>query len=50
MESMGIHVGCDLRVVHSGDGRGKPALVAVGETRLAIGHDMLDNILVAVDS
>ena len=50
MESMGIYVGCDLKVVHSGDDPGSPALIAVGETRLAIGYDMLDSILVAVES
>jgi Fe2+ transport system protein FeoA len=46
---MGLNVGCDLEVVHSGDGRGGPTLVAAGESRLAIGHGMLDRILVAVD-
>ncbi len=47
--SMGLNVGCDLEVVHSGNGRGGPTLVATGESRLAIGHGMLDRILVAVD-
>ena len=47
---MGIHVGCDLKVIHNSDGQGTPALVAVGETRLALGYDMLDSILIAVES
>lgn len=47
--SMGLNVGCDLQVVHSGDGRGGPTLIAAGESRIAIGHGMLDRIQVAID-
>jgi Fe2+ transport system protein FeoA len=47
--SMGLNVGCELEVVHSGDGRGGPTLVATGESRIAIGHGMLDRIQIAVD-
>ncbi|PID57601.1 hypothetical protein CSB45_07185 [candidate division KSB3 bacterium] len=49
IESMGIHVGCNLEVIHAGD-RANPALVAVGDARLAIGHDLLDNILIAIET
>lgn len=47
--SMGVHIGCDLEVVHSGNGRGGPTLVAVGDSRIAVGHGMLSRILVAID-
>jgi ferrous iron transport protein A len=47
--SMGLNVGCDLEVVHSGNGRGGPTLVATGESRIAVGHGMLDRIQIAVD-
>lgn len=47
--SMGVHVGCSLEVVHCGNGRGGPVLLAVGSARIAVGHGMLDRILVAVD-
>jgi ferrous iron transport protein A len=47
--SMGLNVGCDLEVIHSGNGRGGPTLVAAGESRIAVGHGMLARIQVAVD-
>lgn len=47
--SMGVNIGSDIEVIHSGNGRGGPTLIATGETRLAIGYGMLDRILVAVD-
>lgn len=47
--SMGVHIGCDIKVLHSGNGRGGPTLVAIGDSRLAIGYGMLDRVLVAVD-
>jgi Fe2+ transport system protein FeoA len=47
--SMGVHVGCDLKVLHSSEGQDSPTLIAIGDTRLAIGREMLDSILVAVE-
>lgn len=47
--SMGVHLGCEIEVLHSGNGRGGPRLVAIGDSRLAIGYGMLDRVLVAVD-
>lgn len=48
--SMGIHVGCEIEVLHSSDSQGGPTLVSAGETRLAIGQGMADKVLVAVDT
>ncbi len=48
MTSMGVHVGEEIRVLHSGRDEGGPTLLAVGEARLAIGHEMAQKILVAV--
>ena len=47
--SMGLNVGSTLELMHSGNGRGGPTLVAVGEVRLAIGHGMAEKVLVAVE-
>jgi ferrous iron transport protein A len=46
LTGLGIRVGQDVQVLRSGYGRG-PILVAAGETRLALGHGMARNILVA---
>ncbi len=48
LASMGIHVGCDIEILHSSNDRHGPILVAAGETRLAIGQGMADKILVAI--
>lgn len=48
LASMGIHVGCDIEILHSSNDRRGPILVAAGETRLAIGQGMADKILVAI--
>lgn len=47
--SMGLYVGCSVRVIHPCSRRGGPALLAVGDTRLAIGRGMLEKILIASD-
>jgi len=48
--SMGLHIGSAIEVLQSpGEGHG-PVLLAVGETRLALGHGMADRVMVAVDS
>ena len=49
MTGMGLNVGSPVDVVQSGDGQDGPTLVATGETRLAIGHEMAERIMVSVD-
>ncbi len=44
--SMGLHAGREVKVLHQGD-NGVPMLIALGETRLAIGQDMTRQIFVA---
>jgi len=44
---MGLNVGSVLTVMHGASGGVGPTLVAVGDTRLAIGHGMAERILVA---
>ena len=46
---MGLNVGSPVELIRASNGRGGPALVATGGTRLAIGHGMASKILVAVD-
>ncbi len=46
---LGINVGSPVELLRASNGRGWPALVAVGETRIAIGHGMASKIIVAVD-
>jgi ferrous iron transport protein A len=45
--SMGLFVGCEVVVL--GGGNGSRMLLAVGDTRIALGHGMADKVLVAVD-
>ncbi len=47
LKSMGLHIGSDIEVIHCGH-RGGPLMVAIGETRLAIGRGMAQKILAAV--
>lgn len=47
--SMGMPLGCEVEVLQNGTPHRGPTLVAVGETRLAIGHGMAEKILVAID-
>ena len=44
---MGLNVGSVLTIMHGANGKGGPTLVAVGDTRLGIGHGMAERILVA---
>lgn len=46
---MGLNVGFEIDVIHSGDGRGGPTLVASRGARLAIGHGMAEKIMVATE-
>jgi ferrous iron transport protein A len=46
--NMGMGVGSEIEVLHGGSGVG-PTLVAVGETRLALGHGMADKVLVCAE-
>lgn len=46
--NMGLNVGVEVRVLHGGNGDG-PALVATGQTRLALGRGMAHRVMVAVD-
>jgi ferrous iron transport protein A len=48
LRSMGLLVGSRVQVVSSCNGRRGPTLVAVGETRLALGYGMSGKILVEV--
>jgi ferrous iron transport protein A len=48
--SMGLLVGSEIEVINSCNGRRGPTLVAVGETRLALGYGMSGKILVEVIS
>lgn len=45
--SMGLNVGCDVRVVRSGRASRGPTLIALGQMRLAIGHGMAERIMVS---
>ena len=45
---MGLHVGCTVKVLRPGALFGGPVLVALGQTRLAIGRGMAEKILVAL--
>ena len=49
LTSMGINIGCEIEVLHSSLGQNGPALVLVGETRLAVGQGMAARILIALD-
>lgn len=44
--SMGLNPGMEVEVLQNASG---PVLVAIGETRLAIGHGMAEKIFVAAD-
>lgn len=46
--SMGLAPGAAIRIVRQG--RGGPVLVAVGETRLAIGRGMSEKVFVEVNA
>ncbi len=46
LASMGLHVGSQVRLLHAPRGSG-PALVGIGQTRLAIGRGMAERILVS---
>jgi ferrous iron transport protein A len=47
---MGLNIGSKLEVLKCNGGRGGPMLVAVGQTRLAIGRGMADKIIVTVEN
>lgn len=46
--NMGLNIGFEVNVIHSGNGRGGPTLVASKGTRLAIGHGMAEKIMVSM--
>jgi len=46
---MGLHVGSEVEILRPSNGTSGPALVASGETRLALGYGMASQILVAID-
>jgi ferrous iron transport protein A len=48
--SMGLNIGSEVEVLSGCDSGKGPILVAVGETRLALGHGMADKIIVEVDA
>lgn len=47
LASMGLHVGSDVEMIQGGR-HGIPYMLAVGDTRLAIGRGMAKHIIVAV--
>ncbi len=47
LKSMGLHIGSEFEIINCG-AHGGPVMVAVGETRLAIGRGMAEKILAAV--
>lgn len=44
--SMGMMMGCTLRVIRAANGSGHPVLVALGHARLAIGRGMAEKVMV----
>ena len=46
LTSMGLAVGSQVRVLQSCNGRRGPTLVAVGESRFAVGYGMAGGVLV----
>ena len=45
---MGLPIGAEIEMIHGcSDGAG-PVMIAVGDTRLAIGHGMAERILIRV--
>lgn len=46
---MGLNVGSLVELLRTPNGRGGPALIATGGTRLALGARMASKIIVAVD-
>ena len=47
---MGLNVGSPVELLRAPNSQGGPALVATGETRIAIGQGMASKIIVAVDA
>lgn len=43
---MGLYVGSEVRMLSANHGSHGPTLLAVGETRLAIGHGMAEKIMI----
>ena len=46
---MGLDLGCEIEVLRGGENSAGPMLIAVGETRLALGRGMSERVLVALD-
>jgi len=47
---MGLTIGAKVEILHGGRGRFKPLVVGVGESRIAIGHDIAKMVLVESDA
>lgn len=47
---MGLTVGAKVEVLQGGNGRNKPLLIGVGESRIAIGRDIAKMILVEAEA
>ena len=47
---MGLTIGAKVEILHGGHGRFKPLVVGVGESRIAIGHDIAKMVLVESDA
>lgn len=46
MAGMGIRIGNTIRLLRGGNGHSGPVLIAVGESRMALGRGMAEKILV----
>jgi|GEM_PF-1791633 len=47
---MGLTIGAKIEILHGGHGRFKPFIIGVGESRIAIGHDIAKLVLVESDA
>ena len=46
---MGLNVGARVEILQGGRSRFKPLLLGVGESRIAVGHDIAKMLLVEID-
>lgn len=48
--NMGVNPGCEIEVLKNGNQSKGPVLMAIGDTRIMIGHEMTHKIIVEVDN
>ena len=49
LTGMGLTIGAKVEILQGGHSRFKPLLVGVGDTRIALGHDIAKMVLVEAD-